>query len=102
MQNVVYMREAGDNKTSDLYAQISADEINHVRLGIRWCTKIHPGSLDRLLSSVRRKAQKIVPEAQVPIVAELKSLCGFPKSWVQREVKRKSHFPLLKVHRAIG
>jgi len=68
--NILRLARVGDRESSEVYAQITADEANHVSLGIRWATRMGRLPLDSLVESVGRKVQEIDPPPDIPVAVE--------------------------------
>jgi len=100
--NVDEMQAAGDRITADLYAQIAADECNHVRLGLKWAEWLTGRAPEKLIRQVQKRAAKIVPETAVPVVPELRALCGYPPKWLESEKLRRGQRPVHRAFESLG
>lgn len=100
--NVLAFLEAGDAATADLFAQISADEANHVRLGLRWIERLHRGSHVDLIRDVQRRSERILPVTPMPVVVGWRDRCGFPRELVEADVNRWGELSASTIEEAIG
>lgn len=100
-QNVLRMMSFGDRRAADTYAQITADERNHVALGVRWVPRLDSRSLDSILDSVLEIVERVDPLPEVPVVVELRRLAGYPERSLEQDVVRRGRLAITEIHRTI-
>jgi uncharacterized ferritin-like protein (DUF455 family) len=87
--NVQAMKGAGDLKSADLYAQITADEVNHVALGMKWLNHFSPGQAESVLARVDQECRMILKRPlDMPLSLELRRKAAMPETWLARESQR--------------
>lgn len=85
-RNVSRFKEIGEHDTADLYVQITADECNHVELGMRWARQLGGNGLEGAMRRVEQRVQALDPQPDVPVAVELRRRCGIPESWIEHDV----------------
>ncbi|MDH3339060.1 MAG: ferritin-like domain-containing protein [Gammaproteobacteria bacterium] len=88
-RNVKKLQDIGDLKSADLYAQIVADEMNHVRLGTRWLKRLVGRRMWKVVAKVEDVSKQIDPLPSIPIAVELRLACGFSRNYVSN--RRLAH-----------
>jgi hypothetical protein len=99
--NVVVMEEIGDFEAADIYAQLAADECNHVKLGMKWVNK-YEIEVESFIEKIRNKIGETGIEISIPLVKELRRICGWSEASIAREASQRRELALSKIHAAIS
>ena len=81
--NIKRFKKISDIKTCYMYQKITADELNHVRLGVNILNTLAPTEANEIFFETKKSVLKIDPFLpKVPVSVELKRKTGMPKNWI--------------------
>jgi uncharacterized ferritin-like protein (DUF455 family) len=99
--NIIKMLEVGDSETANVYTQITSDEKNHVALGLKWYHNLDSRPLDPMIEKITSIVNQYYVLPKVPIVPELRKLCGFSDAWIEQQIKEKGSLDLTPINNYI-
>jgi uncharacterized ferritin-like protein (DUF455 family) len=99
--NIMRMLEIGDADTANVYTQITADEKNHVALGIKWFHNLDERPIENVIEDMTKIVNTHYVLPKIPIVPELRKLCGFSDKWIEKEIKDRGKISIKEINDTI-
>jgi uncharacterized ferritin-like protein (DUF455 family) len=96
--NIMKMLEIGDPDTANVYTQITADEKNHVCLGMKWYHNLDERPMDKMIEKITTIVESYYVMPKVPIIPELRRKCGFTDIWIEKMIKENGKIDLTTIN----